>query len=622
MNVSAPTIFEAFNARNLTPEEVAKTFIPPSHFANLCLSSHTLVVGPRGSGKTTLLKMLQLPALRAWKHLNASEYRRNVSFIGVFVPADISWRKQHDALETKKVPIELANRLGLAAFTTHVLISLVEAMRGVNVAPLSQDSSLSHLNFIFDKSVEEEMVRLIEMNWRVRPPIRSLFGLQLGLRERLSWIGQIASKRLESSYKEDALSKEIESQDGLHIQFIDAVSFALDVFNNLVQAPSLKWALLFDELEIAPAPLRKSLLESLRSTDQRLLFKLSLSPFSQEFTVLRDPQAPMPAHDFMTIPLWYSHKEEGYEFAETLLAAMLNAYHCENISSEGVFGTAQFESERSSETGLESYVPGSMQYQKFRLLSERDSGFREYLRRNKINIQKMHLMHDTERASQVRKVTSLITVRNAFRAEEGDPNDDSKKRVVIRSRKNPAIYTGASSLFAITEGNPRWFIGMIGPMVRQFAESHKTIPGHIQAKAIAIASNRFRALLSTIAVPGDGRERHRGVLDVLDQIGRYIFDRVVLDDFSPEPPTTFIVDSATPISIQKALGLAMNAGAIVHIPEKPGELMIGEVQGKRFRLSYMLAPYYKLPITIGKARILSSILSSQKSANIQLPGLA
>src|SRR4051812_44087591 len=90
----SPSIFESFNARPLDPAQVANTFVPSTPFEDLLKRRHTLIVGPRGSGKTTLLKMLQLDALRAWKHIEADRYRGLIDFTGVFIPTDISWSVQ------------------------------------------------------------------------------------------------------------------------------------------------------------------------------------------------------------------------------------------------------------------------------------------------------------------------------------------------------------------------------------------------------------------------------------------------------------------------------------------------------------------------------------------------
>src|ERR1700743_691463 len=88
-----------YNARSIPPAEVARSFIPPSpHFGRLLSRNHTLLLGPRGSGKTTLLKMLTAPALQSWKNAQAYALAPQVTFNAAFVPADVAWGKQLDAV--------------------------------------------------------------------------------------------------------------------------------------------------------------------------------------------------------------------------------------------------------------------------------------------------------------------------------------------------------------------------------------------------------------------------------------------------------------------------------------------------------------------------------------------
>src|SRR6185436_1881595 len=87
-------LFDSFNARNLAPEQVARTFVPPDYFQTLIGAHHTLIVGPRGSGKTTLLKMMQYEALDAWKSSDAVEVRARISYHTVYIATDISWGRQ------------------------------------------------------------------------------------------------------------------------------------------------------------------------------------------------------------------------------------------------------------------------------------------------------------------------------------------------------------------------------------------------------------------------------------------------------------------------------------------------------------------------------------------------
>jgi hypothetical protein len=608
-----PSVFESFNARNLTPRQVAQTFIPPKHFGDLCARSHALVIGPRGSGKTTLLKMLQLPALAAWKHADAQRYVRKIDFTGIFIPADISWKVQLDKLGRERLPPRFRDRLSLSAFTSHVLISLIEGFQDCIAPDVREIDAISHYFAELPRRQEAELAALLGRSWELGEGFSSIGALKFALRDRLSKISQFA-ERYENA-DESIVEQAVRDQSYLHLQFLECTSTGIEAFNTIAKCPDRKWALLFDELEIAPDAIRRRLLQALRSTDQRLLFKLSISPFTQDFQLLSKEYGASAGQDYLPIELWYSHKEASYHFSEELLASMLRQYGCEPVPPETVFGTSDFDIGRAEQVQFgTAYRPGSFQYQKFRLLAERDASFRRYLSDYRINLRTMHRLPDDERASAIRKITSIVTVRNAFRQEVAAQNGGSV--VKQRARKKPHLYAGASSLFAIAEGNPRWFIGMVGPLVKEFAESRDTVKRATQTDAISITANRFRALLSTIPIhSGPGEARRQGLLTLVEEIGSFFFRCIVLEDFTPEPPTTFIVDRDTPRHIVDAIGVALNAGAIVHIPERVGEPVLGSVRDKRFRLSYMVSPSLKLPLTIGKARALSRILAKREGGD-------
>ena len=121
------SLFEAFNARDLKPEDVAGTFVPSTKYSDLSAPTHALLIGPRGSGKTTLLKMLSLEALRLWNHEQAEGYRGRIDFTGVFVPADITWGAMVDSLGGPDIPQDCKAQLGEAAFGINVLLGLIQS---------------------------------------------------------------------------------------------------------------------------------------------------------------------------------------------------------------------------------------------------------------------------------------------------------------------------------------------------------------------------------------------------------------------------------------------------------------------------------------------------------------
>ena len=614
-NSSTPSVFESFNARNLDPTQVAQRFIPPRQFNELILRNHSIVIGPRGSGKTTLLKMLQLPALAAWKHPEADGYRNRIDFTGVFVAADVSWGAQLTALGEDRLGDEMRTMLGFSAFTTHMLSALVRAMAETMNASLASMPSLARFHVNLDREEIGTLAKSLAKNWDLDIDLPTMQALQAGLQGRLSRIGQIANQL--SLSKSASLDPGAEETKFLFLNPLNAVSFGVEQFNATSDQPYRKWALLFDELEIAPPAIRKALLQALRSTNQNLLFKLSLSPYHQDAELLNDAVAAMPAQDYQPIGLWYARKEQGYEFSRALLEAMIRDVGCDDVAPEDIFGPTTTDTvDQHAEPQASSYRPGSPLHARYRDLAIKDPTFAAYLKDNRVDLNGMHMLSSADRASSVRKITSIVAIRETFRSEE--QNIGGGKRVG-RSRKNPGLYAGVEALLAIVEGNPRWLIGLIGPLIRRYKEDGQRIPRSVQSTAINTAANRYRALLRTIpyvpegAATGARRQQiaSRGLLTLLDALGDRFFKHVVVDDFSPDPVLSFIVDADTPSSLIEALGKALNAGAIIMVPDDNAEAITSSIRGKRFRLSYMLATSYRLPLRLGREGSLRRLLEDE-----------
>ena len=56
-DASHSAAYESLNARRLSPQQVAMTFVPQDQFTVLTKNRHSVLLGPRGSGKTTLLTL-------------------------------------------------------------------------------------------------------------------------------------------------------------------------------------------------------------------------------------------------------------------------------------------------------------------------------------------------------------------------------------------------------------------------------------------------------------------------------------------------------------------------------------------------------------------------------------
>lgn len=596
------TIFESFNARLLDPRDVAGTFVPPRYYRQLLKRCHTIIVGPRGSGKTTLLKMLQQPALEAWSHADADECRAAVDFTGVFVPADRAWGAQVASLGEGVLSEEHRNLIGRCALTTHVLRALVLAME--YRAHPDKAGVTPHRRVHITEADEAELVMSVSDPWSITPRVPSFFGLKQALSARLSDLEKLVSA--EKVHGAEGRSERLASTDFLHLHFLPAASLAIESFDVLDTDHRGKWAFLFDELELAPRWIREELIFSLRSIDARIMFKLSLCPFSEDIRLFKNALSPMEEHDYETIPLWYPQKENGYEFCNALLQSMLLAHGLGNVDPIDLFGRSEFETLSPEDKRASPYRPNSRGHRRFSELSDSDRTFRRYLKKQHIDLSKLHLLEESERAADIRKITAIVAARGAFRA--ADRRGAATGTVPGRSRKRPVLYHGASALFSMVEGNPRWLIGIVSPLLRDLEEGKK-ISRPDQTQAVRRAQRSFRALLRTIPCPElPGKRRSRGLLGLLDSVGEFFFERVVKDDFNADPPGTFLIDVNVGEALERGLAEALNTGAIVYVPDKDSELVLPSLKRKRFRLSYILAPHYKIPMRLGRQIALSRIL--------------
>jgi hypothetical protein len=108
---------------------------------------------------------------------------------------------------------------------------------------------------------------------------------------------------------------------------------------------------------------------------------------------------------------------------------------------------------------------------------------------------------------------------------------------------------------------------------------------------------------------------------VLDAIGAYLFKAVVLDPFNADPPGSFSVNDECDDELLEMLGVALNTGAIVYVPNSSAELVLKSLKGKRFRLSYLLSPMYHIPIRLGRAMALEAMVSIDNFAPPNQPQL-
>ena len=601
-----PSVFDSINARALTPAQVAQSFVPSSHFQELCRRRHSIVLGPRGSGKTTLLKMLQPIALANWKHPDAANYSTALDFTGVFVATDISWSEQLNLLGKGTLDDQTSRVLALACFATHSLRAVVTAFQ--QRAALAADYPDSPHAVSIQPDIEAAIVLEIAEAWYIKGIAPSLYSLRQALTRRLAHIWEIGSQ--EAILGEAGRQERLSSSTFLHIHFLSAAAYAIEVFEHKLRLGAGKWAYAFDELELAPLLIQRELIRSIRSTEEKFLFKLALNPFTPNTYLLQNALSPAPGQDFDQISLWYAEKRVAQSFCNGLWSELTKSTGVEGLSPEEVLGTSYFESSTEDyQEQRSAYAPGSRWSKRFQSLAAKDESFLHYLKERSIDTQALHLMRDVDRAAEVRKIAPVVALREFYRRET-DPEQEQGGR---RSRKTATLYTGADSIFALTEGNPRIFLGLLGTLLADARGRRSlSVPPPVQAEQLLGAAEKFLATLRTIPIPTDGSGVRVGVVALLRRIAKYFHDDATKGPFKPAPIGSFTVDSKTPDAVIATLTQALNAGAIIYVPDDQGSVIITSLRGKKFRLSYLLAPLYGFPIRLGRDIALSRILGLQQ----------
>jgi len=82
---------------------------------------------------------------------------------------------------------------------------------------------------------------------------------------------------------------------------------------------------------------------------------------------------------------------------------------------------------------------------------------------------------------------------------------------------------------------------------------------------------------------------------MLHSIGKFFSTKLLLEPFSADPVSGFVVTSDLPAELIRLLTIAAEHAAIIRLDaaEAPYD---PDIRGKRFRLSYLLAPLCQLPL--------------------------
>jgi hypothetical protein len=589
-------LYETFNARNYTPGQVAATFITNPDYEDLWRNEHTVVLGPRGSGKTTLFKMLTVQALYSWDTAFAKGLRNRRPFTAIYVPTDMHWHHQlKHAQEHLIFAPKFSNAASRAAVTTSVLLA---------VAKTFQDRLAYESPSAAEK--ETELCKALFKEWLLPQVLPLLDLVTLGLKSRIAeirrLINQVAFQKL--------TDPEIHPPDYFHLDYFASMDVACSWFDSLFKlTQSPKWALCFDELELAPPWLQSLAFSQQRSSEEKYLVKLSTSPLP---SMLGTTEA-RPKQDLRLIAIWNYPGRRSDDFAENLARSVLSRRLERNVSPQELFGTSELILQ--AEEGVEKYTRGSAEWRLFRDLSAWDPSVKTLLTRAGLDPADPFTSDISIRDSLLRKAKPVAVLRSAFLKPQ------SHGRVSLRSRKLATIYFGKEAIYRVSDGNPRRLIGILGDLAAKVtcddAGNIRRLAPNEQAEVIERASKQFQgyvhALPEGTVVLG---EHTLDLATLVKAIGTYFRQRLLGPEFPLDPVGSFRVDSNLNDKVVELLRLGVYHGAIVHVDPVPDTIETS-LRGKRFRLSYMLAPSHRLPLTLYEPVSLSLILRSSQRLRVK-----
>lgn len=338
--------FEAFNARFLSTSEVADSFVPPPQYDRLIEQNNSVLFGPRGSGKTTLLKMLQLSSLLYWQHENASDYRARLPFHAIFLGTDVLWGSQLESrTQTIKSP-EKSSQIRRTSFRLHLAIAFLNAVNECREPHLATCPELARFAVDITPEMEIELSEAIASIWHLKPATKSLLGLRAAVQAQLSDLLMLVNQL--------RVSPTFELPDFVHMEPILSITQAIDMANQLFGQPQRHWAILCDELEIAPEMIRQELFQLLRSSVQSVVFKFSFFPYSSdvELSQLVGPNSPLANNDYTPLDLTYGLRKSSYSFCQSLLQGMVEkAGGPKDVAPEDVLGSGWFDGDRTNRRG-------------------------------------------------------------------------------------------------------------------------------------------------------------------------------------------------------------------------------------------------------------------------------
>lgn len=574
----------SYNARHIKAEDIAKSFVLSNSFLKILENNNSIVLGARGCGKTTMMKMLTLPALYTWNHKKAEEIREKLPFYSIYVSTDIYWDLKNQSFAEQLSKIENLE-LAISKFSVNssIFLSICETFRNI-------------LHYEYKKNEVSKEMQLCEyliLSWELPDStIPQLKYVSYALNDRIDHVNQLIQKLVFNN------SVDFDIPNYFFLEFDTSILRVINKFEEIYDNKLKSWALCFDELEFAPHWLQEKLYTSLRSRDQRILYKLSSSPILPSMLEKRfnTDYAPSVGNDFTLIKMW--NQPDETDFINNLITSHISKNH--SISDiKKIFGSNEIYNKDS-----DSYKIGSSFHKEITELYSKDFSFKNFFIGRKIEIERLDFSKEAN-DTIYRKIKPIVYFRNYFLSS----NDLIKVKYRTR-KKSSDLYFGIEVLTKICDGNPRWLISLLNDLFI-YTSNLGELTQAKQTDEIMRYSKRFFNVISNIPIESNSSYTFK---KFINKVGEYFKEEILGPVFKMDPRTTFTVDINTPPDLLTLLEKGVAQGAFIIVNSNDEDLDF-DLKGKRLKLSYLLYPLYYLPLRKYEAFPLKDCLDKKNNPN-------
>lgn len=368
-----------------------------------------------------------------------------------------------------------------------------------------------------------------------------------------------------------------------------------------------KWALCFDELEMAPTWLQSALFSELRCTSPMFVYKLSTAPIPLVDTKTK----PTPSNDYTIIRMWSDIKNERKSFCDNIAKTVIKKTIGQTCTPKDLFGSSVVSS-NDSESRLNCYEKNSEVSELIKFIASKDDNLHKILVSHGIDVENPYTSDIRKRDQVLRKLKPIVYQKAAFLKwmQEGQLSERSRKTVT-------EIYSGTEAIYRVSDGNPRRLIGILNELLKHVEYDKNSVPKEItrevQATVIYNASKKFCSFVKGIPECTIQLENRQITLyKQLKKIGKYFFNGLVKNSTTLDPTGSFVIDSLIDDQQITILKIALDQGAIILI-DPFSETIESSLRQKRYRLSYMFSPIFKLPLRLYPAINLSTCLGVMRT---------